>query len=149
MPYVIESRRACMIVDDISHILSASNKGKQKVSINGKLMDEKDAIAEGLNQYLNKGRHIGTTFIAVHTLQNLGSLAAQSVSNIILPPTTQILKSANRTFFIMETPEKKAEVSLILDDLKKYNAANSTYYTLICYKDTSFAPDNKSNYVLF
>lgn len=49
----------------------------------------------------------------------------------------------------METPEKKAEVSLILDDLKKYNAANSTYYTLICYKDTSFAPDNKSNYVLF
>ena len=85
----------------------------------------------------------------MHTLQNLGSLAAQSVSNIILPPTTQILKSANRTFFIMETLEKKAEVSLILDDLKKYNAANSTYYTLICYKDTSFAPDNKSNYVLF
>ena len=36
-----------------------------------------------------------------------------------------------------------------MDDLKKYNAANSTYYTLICYKDTSFAPDNKSNYVLF
>ena len=28
MPYVIEPRRACMIVDDISHILSASNKGK-------------------------------------------------------------------------------------------------------------------------
>ena len=28
MPYVIEPRRACMIIDDISHILSASNKGK-------------------------------------------------------------------------------------------------------------------------
>lgn len=49
MPYVVEPRRACMIVDDVSHILSASNKGKQKVNINGKLMDEKDAIAEGLN----------------------------------------------------------------------------------------------------
>lgn len=49
----------------------------------------------------------------------------------------------------MESPEKKAEVSLILDDLKKYNAQNGTYYTLICYKDVGFAPDGKSSYVLF
>ena len=49
----------------------------------------------------------------------------------------------------MESPEKKKEVSTILDDLKTYNSTNGTYYVLICYKDVSFAPDNKSNYVLF
>ncbi len=87
-----------------------------------------------MNKLFNKGRHLGTIFFGVHSIQTLDSTQNSLISNVIINSQTNITKNMNKSLFIMAD---KARIQSYLDALNGYNMENGTYYMLVCYKEPS------------